>query len=187
MKLGSSELGGIVVEHFRSLPRWADHQGLGEHLPWLVVFLVVPTYAAVGLALDVDAKAVGPGLLAGAGVLGGLLFSVLAWIAGRIGAMADAMEGQRATPTQLDLVRRLDIARANTAYAAGVSIVFVVELGVSSMLRNSPIWLNGLSVFLLFHFGFTLLLVLTRINRIGRGDRIAVLTAHARGPQRRAG
>lgn len=181
MTISSSELGGIVLQHYRSLPEWAGRSRWQAKLPWLFVFIAIPLAGAVGLPFGgLDPKAVAPGLLAGIAVLGGLLFSVLAWIASRIGSIADTMEGRAATPSQLELLRRLDIARANTAYTAAISVVFVVELGVSSMLKQSPTWLNGVSAFLLFHVGLTLLLVVVRINRIGESDRIAALTAHAR-------
>lgn len=179
--IGATEIGGIVGQHHTSLPRWADHTGITYHLPWLSVFIGAPTVAAVGLQFaEVSPANVSGGLLAGIGVLGGLLFQVLAWVSSRIGAIADGMDGAAATPSQIQLVGRLDVARANIAYATLVSIVLVMELGIASMLAETPAWVSGVSSFLLLHLGLTLVLVLVRVNRIGRSDRVVALTAHAR-------
>ena len=180
MNMGATELGGIFAQHYESLPRW-DREGLREHTPWIVLFGGLPVLVAVGIQFaDLNTKAIAVGLLAGVGALGGLLFQVLAWISGRIGTIADTMDARPVTGGQLDLVERLDIARTNTAYAAIIAIFFVMDLGVGSMLGKTPTWLNTVNGFLLIHFGVTLMLVVVRINSIGKSDRVTALTAQAR-------
>lgn len=177
----TSELGMLFVEHHVSLPMRRDRTGPLRHWPWVSLFLVIPAggAAAIGYFAHLSPN-VTPGLLAGIGVLGGLLFQVLAWVSGRIATLADSMGARKATPYELSLVRRLDIARANIAYATFVSLVFVAALGVGSMLDKTPQWMNGVFTFLLFHLSATLVMVLVRINRIGKNDRVSALTAHAR-------
>lgn len=179
--IAESELGRIVVEHHRSLPY--DVRSDRQHAwPWVTMFYVVPAGAAAGLAAAgvVPSRAASIGLLAGVGVLGGLLFQVLAWVSGRIGALADSMSVEAPAPAEVALIGRLDIARANIAYASLVSIVFVVELGVVALLDAPPDWLAIVSAFLMFHFALTLVLMLLRINAIGRTDRVNALTRKAR-------
>ena len=180
--VATSGLGKIVAQHYSSLPMWTPGGGLARHAPWFAVFVGLPTAGALALA-TVGTKAPGSiveGLLAGVGVLGGLLFQVLAWINGRLGAVADSMEGRPAEPHEIKLVNRLDITRANISYATLVSVVFVVGLGVLAILERPPRWSAAACGIILLHYGLTLLLVLVRINTIGSDDRIGALTAHAR-------
>jgi len=180
-KVSSSEVGSLFVQHYASLPVSVRHpKGLLHPWPWLTLFVVFPTGGAIGLWFAHLSADVATGLLVGIGVLGGLLFQVLAWVSSRIAALADAVDGRGATPYELGLVRTLDIARANIAYASFVSLIFVVALGVGAMLTQTPKWLSACFGFLLLHLGTTLLLVLVRINRIGQNDRVATITAHAR-------
>lgn len=179
--IARTHLGGIVSEHVRSLPTSTRH-GRRRHWPWALMFVAVPATgtAAVAAIGASQVPVATSGLLAGVGVLSGLLFQVLAWVSGRIASLADGMGSRAATPYELRLIRRLDIARANIAYASLVSILFVIELGTVMLTRRPPMWLNYLSAFLLLHLATTLLLVLSRINSIGQDDRVAALTAHAR-------
>jgi hypothetical protein len=180
-RISTSELGSLFVEHHLSLPTMAGRTGLFRHWPWVVMFLIFPGAGAAAVAIFGHLSSnVTAGLLAGIGVLGGLLFQVLAWVSGRIATLADSMGARKATSYELGLVRRLDIARANIAYATFVSLVFVAGLGFASMLDKTPRWMNGVFAFLLFHLSVTLVLVLLRINRIGKNDRVSALTAHAR-------
>jgi hypothetical protein len=179
--VSTSGLGKIIVQHYDSLPMLASRSGVTRHGPWVFVFVGLPAAGAVALAGDIDAPGkIIEGLLAGVGVLGGLLFQVLAWINGRLGAVADGMDGRPAAPREIELVNRLDIARANTSYASLVSIVFVIGLGLVGSLRQPPEWTGVACTLLLLHFGLTLLLVLVRINTIGSDDRVSALTAQAR-------
>ncbi len=180
-RISTSELGSLLVEHHVSLPTRAGRTSLLRHWPWVVMFLIFPAGGAAAVAIFGHLSSnVTAGLLAGIGVLGGLLFQVLAWVSGRIATLADSMGARKATSYELGLVRRLDIARANIAYATFVSLVFVAGLGFASMLDKTPRWMNGVFAFLLFHLSVTLVLVLLRINRIGKNDRVSALTAHAR-------
>ena len=155
-------------------------RGLRRKWPWIGLFLGFPVAGAAALSLaDLASKATSSGLLAGIGVLGGLLFAVLASVSGRVATVADEMD-EAASPYQIALITRLDIARSNIAYATLVSILFVLVLGVTSMLKQEPTWLSLANAFLLLHLGVTLVLVLLRINSIGEDDRVAALTAHAR-------
>lgn len=178
--LRRSELGELIGEHLRSLPY---HRGTGPLL-WLGTFVAVPIAATSIIWLGpgfVSTDAAATGLLAGVSVLGGLLFQVLAWVSGRLGGLADQIEGRAPTPAEMALIGRLDIARSNIAYATLVSIVMVIYLGVEALLPEQYVWMTALSSFLLFHLGLTLILMLLRINRIGKTDRLIALTAHARG------
>ena len=182
----STQVGGIVSQHYASLPRWyKDAEGgptWQTSLPWVGLYLFLPAVLAwwvEGAEVADPAAAVG-GLLAGVGVLAGLLFQVLASVSGRIADLADRTDPAMASDDDIALVGRLDIARANIAYASMVSIVFVVQLGVAAVLKGVPAWVVAVSAFLLLHLGFTLVLVLTRINAIAQGDRSAALTLRAR-------
>jgi hypothetical protein len=178
--LARTQLGEIVVSHYQSLPY--DRTGSrNSPWPWIVTFLVGPLVAAVALAAVGFAPAgnAAIGLIAGVGVLGGLLFQVLAWISGRIGALADQANTDAPDQNEVQLIARLDMARTNIAYATMISVGFVVELGVVALLQSPPNWLAAASAFLLFHFAATLILVIVRINAIGRTDRVAALTRHA--------
>lgn len=178
-----SQIGEIVVQHHESLPRWGREARWYAGWPWFAVFIVAPGLgAAWAFSLETTpqtADAPSSGLLAGVGVLTGLLFQVLASVAGRISNIADTMDGKPATGTQIRLLQRLDIARANIAYACMVSIVTVTWLGVLALVEVKARWPVALSAFLLLHLAATLMLVLLRINRIGRDDRVAALTSHA--------
>lgn len=173
-------VGLLVREHLRSLPMSAHRDGLLRHWPWAVWFVGLPAAGAVGLSFAKLSGNVTVGLLVGVGVPAGFLFQVLAWVSNRIASLADAMGDRKASPYELALIRRLDIARANIAYASFLSIVFVLALGAGSMLNATSRWLSAVYAFLLLHLGLTLLLVLVRINRIGQNDRVSALTAHAR-------
>src|SRR5262245_37213730 len=125
-RIGSSQLGQLIVQHYGSLPTWWDGSSIRRNSVWIGGFVVAPAAATVGLTFA-DLTPVpqsASGLLAGLGVLGGLLFQVLAWVSARIGNVADSMS-DAPTPSQLRLIHRLDIARANIAYASLVSIVLV--------------------------------------------------------------
>jgi hypothetical protein len=183
----NSQITTLLHQHQASLPTWRPDEdakrewwGLRRNWPWLILFVGLPAGGAIGIGFADLSANVTTGLLVGIGVLGGLLFQVLAWVSSRIAAIADTMDGRKASPYELALVRRLDIARANIAYASLVSLVFVVVLGVGSMLTKTPHWLNLCYAFLLLHLGLTLILVLLRINSIGQNDRVSMLTAHAR-------
>lgn len=158
----------------------ASRSGARRNWPWLTLFVVLPAVATVALRSAKFAPNVSGGLLGGIGVLGGLLFGVNAWVASRVASLADTMGERAATPYELALLRRLDIARANIAYASFVSITFVTALGLVSMFLKTPRWINLASIFVLLHLGMTLVLVVLRINQIGKNDRIAARTAHAR-------
>lgn len=179
-RLRNSEVATLIGDHHRSLPYY---RSTGP-LMWIGTFVGLPALGAALLwrlaGFEESSVTVSAGLLAGAGVLGGLLFQVLAWISGRLGALGDTIVGRAPTDHELGLVGRLDIARANIAYASLVSVVFVAELGVVTLWRNPPTWTTFVSAFLLLHLCLTLVLVLVRINRIGKTDRVAALTAHAR-------
>jgi hypothetical protein len=145
----------------------------------LLTFLGLPAGASAALyfGASLGSPANGAaGLLAGVGVLGGLLFQVIAWVSSRLGSLADATSSSRPTQSEAQVLRKLDAARANLAYASALSIVSVVELAVVVMLKTPPQWLHLVSGFLLFHFGATLVICLIRINEIGRSDRVRVLT-----------
>lgn len=181
--ISTTELGRVFRQHHDSLPMVSTRRGLGRDWPWIGLFLALPLAGTVALNFaGLGPNTTSGGLLAGIGVLGGLLFGVLALVSSRIATIADGMDGRAATPHELSLITRLDIARANIAYATLVSIVFVTALGVTSMLHDDPKWLNLVNVFLLLHFSITLVLVLLRINSISEDDRVTALTDHARGP-----
>ncbi len=180
--ISTTELGRVFKQHHDSLPKLSPREGVRHPWPWIGLFLVLPAAATVALNFaGLGAKSTSEGLLAGIGVLGGLLFGVLASVSTRIAAIADSVEGRPATPYEISLITRLDIARANIAYATLVSIVFVMSLGVTSMLQDEPRWLNLVHIFFLLHLTITLILVLVRINSISEDDRITALTTHAHG------
>ena len=179
--ISTSELGRIVAQHHDSLPMIPTRRGLRRHWPWLALFLGLPTGGTLVLSFaKLTDKTASSGLLAGVGVLAGLLFAVLASVSARVARLADETDGQAASSYRIALVTRLDIARANIAYATLVSIVYAVVLGLAAMLTKEPRWLNLMNAFLLLYLGLTLLLVLVRINSIGEDDRVSALTAHAR-------
>lgn len=180
----NSKVGKLFGEHFGSLPRYVRRNSSETYLPAISLFLLVPVAGAIGLYFaGLAENAVIPGaLLAGIGVLGGLLFQVLASTASRIATFADAMNGVAPTPYRISLITRLDVMRANIAYASFLSIVLVGVLGVASVMKSPPTGLSVVSSFLLLHLVLTLLLVLLRINSVGQDDRIAALTAHTRRP-----
>lgn len=176
-----SQLGDIFAQHLDSLPRWKSQRGRYMEWPWVLCFLVGPAGGAAALSVTGLAPS-GPataGLLAGVGVLGGFLFQVLASVAGRIADLADGIGARPPTRSEISLVRRLDIARANIAYASLVSLVFVVLLGLIALAEAAHPVLIALSAFLLLHLGSTLVLVVIRINQIGQDDRVKTLTSHA--------
>jgi hypothetical protein len=183
----STQMGELFAEHYRSLPTQGGAPPGIRHWPWITTFVGLPVAGATAVALgDVARDPSGP-VLAGVGVLGGLLFGTLASVSGRIAALADGMGDRKASEYELTLIARLDIARANVAYATFLSVVFVVAVGATGMVEARPSWLPihrttiGIgSTFLLLHLGLTLVLVVLRINRIGKNDRVAALTAHAR-------
>lgn len=179
--ISTTGLGDIVVSHYQSLV-YDDRGARPRPWPWITIFIALPIVGTAALAWRGfgPVGAAGVGLLAGVGVLGGLLFQVLAWISGRLGAIADATSTSAPTAHEVDLIARLDIARTNIAYAALVSVVFVVELGVVVILDAAPAWISWVSAFLMFHLAATLVLVILRINAIGQTDRVAALTRHAR-------
>lgn len=179
MSASGTELGALLQEHIASLPVSAAARGPWRYWPSALVFVGVPAIAAPGIRGS-KLELFAPALLAVVGVLGGLLFQVLAWIAGRIGQVADTMEDREPTREQMALLTRLDVARANVAYASLISVCFVVCLGAATMLKSIPGWSSPAFGFALIHLGFTLVLVLVRINKIGKSDRIAALTAHAK-------
>ncbi|MEM9202776.1 MAG: hypothetical protein AAGC53_14010 [Actinomycetota bacterium] len=147
----------------------------------LLVFAAIPVVAGGLLtAATMDNSGVAGGLIAGVAVLGGLLFQVLAWIGGRIASIADQTDANAPSDYSLRLVRKLDIARANIAYASFVSISLVILLAVSVSLDDRPDWLRVVVFGVLFHLALTLLLVVFRINRIATDDRISAITARAR-------
>ncbi|HSH60013.1 MAG TPA: hypothetical protein VK988_10300 [Acidimicrobiales bacterium] len=147
-----TEISRVFKQHHDSLPKLSPREGVRHPWPWIGLFLVLPAAATVGLNFaGLGAKSTSEGLLAGIGVLGGLLFGVLASVSTRIAAIADSVEGRPATPYEISLITRLDIARANIAYATLVSIVFVMSLGVTSMLQDEPRWLNLVHIFFLLH------------------------------------
>jgi hypothetical protein len=177
-----SQIGEVVREHHASLAH--DHRGEGppRPWPWIITYYAVPLVATIWLAsLGLAAsRSVAIGMLAGVGVLGGLLFQVLAWIAGRLGAIADSTDVLAPSKAEVDLIERLDIARRNIAYASLVSLVLVAQLAVVALLAKPPDWMAWASTVLMVHFFLTLVLMLVRINAIGRTDRISALTKHAR-------
>jgi hypothetical protein len=145
-----SELYQVIADHEASLP-YTRSTG---PLVGVVTFIVLPAAGAVALWRFAGfgvSTTVSAGLLAGAGVLGGLLFQVLAWVSGRLGALADGILDRAPTDHEMALIGRLDIARANIAYAALVSIVFVAELGIVTIWRKPPEWTTAVSAFLLLH------------------------------------
>lgn len=176
----TTELGRVFKQHHDSLPIVSAQSGLRRHWPWIGVFLVCPAVGTAALNFADVAPSSEGGLLAGIGVLGGLLFQVLASVSGRIATIADGMGTRQASRYEIALITRLDIARSNIAYATLVSVVFVVTLGLTAMLKEEPHWLTMTNAFLLLHLGVTLILVLLRINSISEDDRVAALTAHAR-------
>jgi hypothetical protein len=183
-----SQLGQLVSRHVGSLPRVQSRQKPWSYWPSALVFVVTPIVGGVAMYFaDLQpASNVANALLAGTGVLGGFLFQVLAWIGSRIATIADVDSGKPLTGHEIDLIGRLDLARANIAYATLVSIVFAMVLGVVALLNEPPKWMAAICAALLFHLGVTLLLVLVRINGIAKDDRIAALTRHARGEGRQA-
>lgn len=179
--ISTTELGRVFKQHHDSLPVVPAQSGLRRHWPWIGVFLVLPAVGTAALNFaDLARSSVSDGLLAGIGVLGGLLFQVLASVSGRIATIADGMGTRQPSRYEIALITRLDIARSNIAYATLVSVAFVVTLGMTAMLKDEPHWLTLTNAFLLLHLGVTLILVLLRINSISEDDRIAALTAHAR-------
>lgn len=181
--MARTELGRVINQHVASLPMAPAHRGLRRNWPWIGLFGVVPLGATVALSFTTfTPSSPSGGLLAGIGVLAGLLFGVLASTSGRIATLADSIGTRAATPHEIALITRLDIARANTAYATLISVLFVTSLGITAILKTEPRWLTLVHIFVLLHFGITLILVLLRINSIGEDDRVATLTAHARRP-----
>lgn len=69
---------------------------------------------------------------------------MLSSVSVRIGEIADSMDDSP-SPHEIGLITRLDIARANIAYATFVGFTFVVTLGVTSILRDEPAWLSYVS------------------------------------------
>lgn len=179
--ISTTELGRVFKQHHDSLPIVPAQSGLRRNWPWIGLFLVLPALGTATLNLaDLAPGSASAGLLAGIGVLGGLLFQVLASVSGRIAAIADGMGSRQASRYEIALITRLDIARSNIAYATFVSVVFVVTLGLTAMLKDEPHWLTLTNAFLLLHLGVTLILVLLRINSISEDDRVSALTAHTR-------
>lgn len=179
--MAGTAFGKLLGEHNRSLP--VAHQVTWvRYWPTVGVFVVLPGAATVAVAIAgvADAGVASGGLMAGVGVLGGLLFQVLAWVSSRIGSIADGVEGRVATAQEVTLVRRLDTARANIAYTSLVSILLVALMGLTSAIKTPPTWLALVSVLLLGHLVVNLVLVLFRINAIGKDDRVAALTSGAR-------
>src|SRR4051812_47267156 len=116
-----SDLYQLVADHEATLP-YTRSTG---PLLGIGVFIVLPAAGSLILwrfaGFEVSTT-VSAGLLAGVGVLGGLLFQVLAWVSGRLGALADGIVDRAPTDHEMSLIGRLDIARANIAYASLVSI-----------------------------------------------------------------
>lgn len=176
-----TQIGKLIHEHVDSLPTFVDRSGFPQHAPWMALYFGLPLLVvASGRVLGLAPEGISPALLAGVGVLTGLLFQVLAWISSRVGAIADAMGSDEPNGHQLALIDRLDIARANVAYACLVSILLVVSLSAGAILAEEPTVLRAISIGLLAHLCLTLVLVLVRINNIGQDDRITALTSHAR-------
>lgn len=183
--ISESELGHLIADHYRNLPRDVSGER-PRSWPWVATFLVAPCALAAIVAVTgfAPSSAAAVGLLAGVGVLAGLLFQVLAWVGGRVAAIADRTNPEAPQAHDVDLISRLDYARQNVAYATLVAVLFTVWLGVVALLNDPPEWMTWVSAFLLFHFTATLLLVLVRINSIGRSDRVEALTKHARSKDR---
>jgi hypothetical protein len=176
-----TQIGELIASHHSTLPHW---QGRARRWawPWITLFYVAP---AAGTALLTwrglaDVGASSTALLAGIGILTGFLFQVLAWTGSRLADLADGVAGRHPTSDETALLGRLDVTRANTAYATFASVVYVAELGISLMLSVPPQWLAVVNLFVLLHLSTTLLLVVLRINTIGRDDRIDTLIGQAR-------
>jgi hypothetical protein len=121
----------------------------------------------------VDSSDIPNSLLAGVGVLAGLLVQVLASVSGRIGTLADsAPPAHFVSERRQRLLNRLSIARVNIAYASLLSVLFAVFLGVQSAMKDPPHWMVLVDLFALLHLAPTLILVLLRINRIGMADQV---------------
>lgn len=148
----------------------------------MATFVLLPEAAAAAIFIfSSDGPALASaGLIAGVGVFGGLLFQVTAWISGRLGSISDGIGDRAPTERKMMLLGRLDLARANLVYATLVSILFVVELGVVMAIDQPPRWVDFISLFILFHLALTLILVLQRINRIGKVDWVDTVTAETR-------
>jgi hypothetical protein len=177
-----TQVGDLIGRHVRSLPRYHTATDREQWWPSILLFVAVPAAGAAALVVAGIAPIsdVVGGLLAGVGVLSGFLFQVLAWVGSRIATIADVDTDRPLTSHERQLVGRLDLARANIAYAALVSIVFAMQLGIVALLTDPPTALTVVSAFLLLHLGLTLLLVLLRINSIAKDDRVAAITRHAR-------
>ncbi len=171
----------LLSEHVSSLPMQQSAGRALKHWPWVLVFVVIPAGGAVVIDHShlADAAQSSAGLLAGIGIFGGFLFQVLASTASRIAGLADGAEGEVPSSYRIALIRRLDIVRANIAYASFLCVVFVGELGISAFFKHTPTWLTAVTAFLLLHVLLTLVLVLFRINAVGQDDRIGALTTHA--------
>lgn len=183
-KVSDTQIGEIVVSHHHSLPFWEDAAGRRWSWPWVLLFYGVPAAVAAFLTWY-GLTSFGGGvtaLLAGVGVLTGFLFQVLAWTGARIATLADSVAGRHPSPDEISLLGRLDVARSNIAYATLLSVVFVAELGLLAMLDHWPEWINSINVFILIHLSLTLVLVVLRINMVGRDDRINTLIARTRLP-----
>lgn len=181
LPMAGTAAGKLLGEHNRSLPM-AHQETWVRYWPTILIFVGIPLAMTVGVGLMgvASAGAASTGLMAGVGVLGGLLFQVLAWVSSRIGSIADNVEGRVATAQETTLVRRLDMTRANIAYSSLISILLVALMGLTSAIETPPTWLGLASVFLLGHLVANLVLVLFRINAIGNDDRVSALTSGAR-------
>lgn len=175
-----SELWSVLADHQNSLPYfrrgWRPALAVG-------LFVAIPvggTLLVWHAGFAALTTGVAAGLLGGVGVLGGFLFQVLAWVSGRMGAIADDVEGRPATDQEMSLIGRLDIARANIAYSSLASILLVADLGLMVLWAHPSIGLTIAATALLFHLGLTLMLTVLRINQIGKSDRLATITAAAR-------
>lgn len=175
--LWRSSLVRLVREHYASLPRWGSRTDLTKRSGWptWVAFHGLPLGATllVCRAGTVGASELPNSLLAGVGVLAGLLVQVLASVSGRIGTLADSASLAHVVPERRQrLLNRLSIARANIAYASLFSVLLAVFLGVQSAMKDPPHWMVFVDLFALLHLAPTLVLVLLRINRIGMADEL---------------
>lgn len=173
----------VVRDHLNSLPV-AQRKDSGKVSHWpRDAFYVLPPLLTASFIWVADPKmntAAVAGLLAGVGVLGGLLVQVLASVGGRIGALADAVEGRAASPVEKARIQRLIRANNTLTYATYLSLILVLTLASAVLLSSVPCWLTFLILTVFLHWLATLALVVSRVSRIGDIDSDETLSSGAR-------
>jgi hypothetical protein len=148
----------IVHDHLRTLVSYDTRRvALGDYL----LFYALPLIAAAvcytaGIGLSTAAVGV---LIDAVAILAGLLFNLLVLVHGF---------SRTATPTtEEDKRQLLSETYSNIAYAILVALLALVPLALLANTSGcTTLLLGSIAVFLLVHFGLTLLLVLKRIHTL---------------------